>query len=176
MDTRALVWPQNFLLNNQKLLIFVTHWRSAKDWTSEIKNKGVIVIFQVFGLLAFVDLAVFGCNIWAKGAKSLDIFYNYFPHQPTWHYSKPLWYKFQPLLMSQLAPIALKPWRVESDIQQRETAFSIGIFWETKLSRKHKANNNSKISNCQKTWTILEIQPQQIYCRNTYYRANGEFF
>ena len=39
MAATGLVWPGNFLVKKQKLLIFVNHWRTAKSGNSDINNE-----------------------------------------------------------------------------------------------------------------------------------------
>ena len=53
MASRGLVWPWNFLVKKQKLLIFVNHSRNAKVGACEIKNWQVRASFN---FLAFWPL------------------------------------------------------------------------------------------------------------------------
>ena len=50
MAARGLVWPQNFLIKKQKLLIFVNLWSNLKSGASEIKNGNSSSIFNLIGL------------------------------------------------------------------------------------------------------------------------------
>ena len=54
MAARGFAWPQNFVFQNEKMHIFVNHWRSAKVGTIQIYNGQVRVLFHFSDVLVIL--------------------------------------------------------------------------------------------------------------------------
>ena len=114
MAASGLVWPQNFLVKKQKLLIFVNHWRSAKSETSDIKNGQVRAIFQFSAFCPLLNWQFQGVNFEWQGHSPLIFVGNFFPINQLDNTHGPSDKKNQPPLMSYPAPGAQNTLRAES--------------------------------------------------------------